>query len=156
MDIQCIYQLICKDKNITETYIGSTINYRKRMNDHKSSSINLNDGHYCLPLYMFMNVNGSVDNWYGVILEIGHGLTKSQLKVKEQFYINMLNPELNCYYAKGIDVHRMEKTKKKWNSAKEECNVCGSILLKNNLKRHMTNLHNSHSGIKPKSPMIIF
>ena len=33
MDIQCIYQLICKDKNITETYIGSTVNYRKRMMD---------------------------------------------------------------------------------------------------------------------------
>ena len=155
MDIQCIYQLKCKDNNIKETYIGSTVNYRKRMNDHKSSSLNIKDAHYCLPIYMFINVNGGISNWYSVVLEKCIGLKKTQLKCKEQMWMRLLNPQLNCYYATGINIVRKNETKKKWNMATKECSVCGSILLKNNLKRHMINLHGSHTAIKPKTPLVV-
>jgi len=155
MNIQCIYQLKCKDNNIKETYIGSTVNYRKRMNDHKCSSLNLRDGHYCLPLYMFINVNGGIDNWYGEILETCVGMMKTTRRYREQFYINMLKPKLNCYYATGIDINKKQKTKHKWNKVKMECDICGSILLKNNIGRHMINLHGSSRAIKPISPMIV-
>ena len=33
------YRIICKDKSITEGYIGHTTNLKKRLNKHKENSL---------------------------------------------------------------------------------------------------------------------
>ena len=42
MKKKCVYKLKCKDTNITEFYIGSSINFKRRKYNHKSHSNNLN------------------------------------------------------------------------------------------------------------------
>ena len=37
--IKCVYKLKCRDTNITEFYIGSSINFIKRKSYHKGGSI---------------------------------------------------------------------------------------------------------------------
>ncbi len=42
MEQYIIYKIVCKDINITDCYIGSSIKFRKRKNLHKSNCNNVN------------------------------------------------------------------------------------------------------------------
>jgi len=146
---KCVYKLASLDPKITEFYIGSTVDFHSRINDHSSSSTNLNDRHYCLPLYMFINVNGGISMWKPQVLEVcAMNITLRELRLKEQKWKDELKPHLNSYNAFGVDEDKKAKTKLKHNTTIGECHLCHRTLLKNNLPRHIRNCHGSHKLIK--------
>ena len=76
--IKCVYKIKCRDATITEYYIGSSMNFHKRKNAHKTNSNNLNRRQYCIPLYMFINVNGGFDNWEFEVIKEFKFITKKE------------------------------------------------------------------------------
>ena len=50
-------------KNGCENYIGSTVNYRKRKNYHKSCCNNEKSINYNFPVYKYIRENGGREDW---------------------------------------------------------------------------------------------
>ena len=140
MKKKCVYKIVCKDKEITEFYIGSSVDLHVRKIAHKTKSSNLNCREYCLPLYMFINVNGGFENWEIVVIKEYKFITNKELTMNEQYYIDLLKPQLNSYNAKSI------KTKQHYNkilnNIKAKCPQCGKELNRNNIKIHIKTQHN--------------
>ena len=63
-----IYVIKCKDDNITEEYIGSTIDFIKRKCQHKNTCNNENNKKYNFKIYKFIRENGGWENW--IMLEV--------------------------------------------------------------------------------------
>jgi hypothetical protein len=92
----CIYQIVCKDVNITEKYIGSTTNLIQRRRAHKTVCCNDNAKAYNFYLYQFIRENGSFDNWDIVLIEkVIDCKDKENLHKRERYYIELLKAELN-------------------------------------------------------------
>ena len=82
-----IYKIYCKDSNIKNIYIGSTIDIIKRISLHKHNS-----KHSLLPLYRFIRNNNGFDNFDVEILCV---ITdKLNLKKIERFYCELYNNDL--------------------------------------------------------------
>ena len=139
--MKCIYKIVCRDTNIKEFYIGSSVNFNKRKNHHKSNSTNLNRREYCYPLYMFINVNGGFDNWKFEIIKEYNLISKKELEINEQAYIELLKPQLNSINAVGYNMERRKNRKKIHNKFKANCPHCNKLLIKNNIKRHIKTQH---------------
>ena len=140
--MKCVYKLKCRDPNITEFYIGSSINFERRKIKHKSVSNNLNRREYCSPLYMFINVNGGFENWDFEVIKEYKFITKKELSINEQYYIELLKPKLNSSNAYGIDIERKKNTKEKQqNKIKDNCPHCGEEMLKCSIKKHISRKH---------------
>ena len=90
-----IYKLCCKDANITEIYIGSTVNKHRRKAHHKSVCNNPNHMSYNIRLYQFIRDNGGFDNWDLIILEEYPTENKNELTWKEREWVELLKPVLN-------------------------------------------------------------
>ena len=58
-----IYQIECKDPNITKTYGGHTTNLISRRRDHKGACNNPNSDAYNYYVYQFIRANGGWVNW---------------------------------------------------------------------------------------------
>ena len=139
--IKCVYKLKCRDKEIIEFYIGSSIDFNQRKQRHKDNSNNLYCRQYCTPLYMFINVNGDFDNWEFEVIKEFKFITRKELTINEQYYKELLKPHLNSYNAYGIDVERNKNTKKnhnnKQNKIKANCPHCNKEMLKKCIPRHI-------------------
>ena len=90
-----IYKLCCKDANITEIYVGSTVNKHRRKAHHKSACNNPNSMAYNLYVYQFIRENGGFENWDLVILEEYPADNKNDLVWKEREWVELLKPSLN-------------------------------------------------------------
>jgi hypothetical protein len=64
-----IYVIKCLDDNITEEYIGSTTDFIKRKNNHKTSCNNEKSKDYNQKIYQFIRINGGWNNWIMIELE---------------------------------------------------------------------------------------
>ena len=51
-----IYKIVCNDLNITDCYVGSSINFKRRKGEHKSSCNNPNSKIYNLNVYKFIRL----------------------------------------------------------------------------------------------------
>jgi hypothetical protein len=92
----CIYEIVCKDVNITQRYIGSTTNLIQRRRDHKSRCYNENCNHYNQYVYQFIRANGGIVNWDIVLIEqVIDCKDKENLHKRERFYIEEKKAELN-------------------------------------------------------------
>ncbi len=143
--MKCVYKIVCKNKEITECYIGSSVNFDRRKIDHKSHSKNLNSRHYCYPLYMFINVNGGWENWEIEVIKEYKFITKKELNINEQYYIELLQPHLNGQNAKGLDIERRKKSSqisdKNRSKIKATCDICGKEMRKDSIKKHIKTQH---------------
>ena len=135
--MKCVYKIVCRDKDITEFYIGSSVDFEKRKTVHKSDSNNLKCGNYCCPLYMFINVNGGIENWDFEVIKEYKFITKEELEMNEQYWMDLLKPNLNFKKAKGIDMER----RKNHNKIKANCEHCGKEMLKCSINRHIERKH---------------
>ena len=68
MPLNYIYQISCKDQLITDTYIGSTNDIRRRTRGHKYHCDNERSTHYNLRVYKFIRAHGGWKNWYVTVL----------------------------------------------------------------------------------------
>ena len=83
-----IYKIYCCDENITDIYIGSSVSTYTRFQGHKK---NYNRGIINL-LYTKIEQTGGFNNWKYEILEY---VEKNMQRIKEQEWIDKLNPTLN-------------------------------------------------------------
>ena len=94
----CVYKIVCKDENITDTYIGSTKNFKNRMKGHKCNCNNIKRPEYNYKVYKFIRENGGWENWEMKKICDVKCLNKYDLHKKEGDYQRELKPTLN----KGI------------------------------------------------------
>ena len=151
MSFGAIYKFVCRDKSIKEFYIGSTNNLKSRIASHKHNCNNIDNPHYILPIYMFINVNGGWDNWdIEVIIKLPN-INKDTRRYIEQLYKDVYNPTLNDYNAMGIDKARRKETKK--NGRLDDivkCPICDKDMREDSIQRHIDDVHNK---IKSKCPV---
>ena len=88
-----IYKL--HNDDLPEFYIGSTHDEIQRKIQHKSNCNNENDEKYNLNVYEFIRANGGYDNWKFEVLEHYHCDNDIQLRIRERYYYDLFNPELN-------------------------------------------------------------
>lgn len=90
-----IYKLCCRDVNVTDIYIGSTIGFTVRENAHKTSCNNKNAKQYNSKLYQFIRNNGGWDNWDMIIIEQTEFKNSLELHKRERYYMDTLHSTLN-------------------------------------------------------------
>ena len=49
-----IYEIKCKNSDVKSSYIGSTVNYRRRIKEHKSKCNNKNSKNYNCFVYQYI------------------------------------------------------------------------------------------------------
>lgn len=86
-----IYKISCKDTNIKDIYVGSTMNVAKRTTQHK---------HKCLvdnqrQVYKCIRNNGGWDNWQLTVLDVLKCPNKRTAEIVERYYIEQLKATLN-------------------------------------------------------------
>ena len=86
-----IYKICCNDKNITNTYVGLTINFKNRKRTHELACNNLKKG----KLYDFIRNNGGWSNWEMVVLENCACINRKEAGLREQYWFESLNANLN-------------------------------------------------------------
>ena len=91
-----VYKITCNDPEIRESYIGSTYNFRSRLNAHKTSCENPKSSKYNYKLYKFIRNNGG---WGNFTMKVLYGIEvfdKMELLELEKKTINIIKPSLNC------------------------------------------------------------
>ena len=91
----CVYKIVCKDENITDTYIGSTKNFKNRMKGHKCNCNNIKRPGYNYKVYKFIRENGGWENWEMKKICDVKCLDGYDLRKAEGEYILTLKPTLN-------------------------------------------------------------
>ena len=87
--------VIYKIHNDDICYIGSTHHEYERERKHKSDCNNENGEHYNTPVYKHIRENGGWDNWKFEVIEEYPCDNRTQLRIRERDYYDLLNPELN-------------------------------------------------------------
>ena len=114
-----IYKLCCKDTEIKEIYIGSTINFTRRKCAHKTDCHNINSDKYHLKVYQFIRENGGWENWTMILIEKVNVDCKLELLNIERSFIEELKPSLN----QQIPSRTREEFKREyWVKNKEQIN----------------------------------
>jgi group I intron endonuclease len=90
-----IYKICCKNETITDCYIGQTINFKKRIYEHKKSCYNENRRCFNYPVYVFIRENGGWDNFKIEIIEQIECDNKLNAYEKEYYWCNQFNATLN-------------------------------------------------------------
>jgi len=91
----CIYKIVCKDTSITDCYVGSTVVFKSRTKQHKSSCNNENDKNHNMNVYEFIREHGGWDNWIVILVEKVNVNDSYELHKEERKYIEQLNATLN-------------------------------------------------------------
>jgi len=89
--IYCIYN----NKYIKNFYIGSTKDFKIRMDKHKSDCNNPNSSGYNYKLYKFIRENGGWSEFSKMIIATVDVIDKIEQRKIEQVYIDHLEPGLN-------------------------------------------------------------
>ena len=128
-----IYKIICKDETNKNFYIGSSVNFKHRKQNHKSTCYNENDKNYNLCLYKHIRQNGGFDNFEMIKLEDYPCKSRVDLETRENYYWEKLKPTLNnnkpkstvkeqnkrCY--EKYKDKRLKECKEYYENNKEKC-----------------------------------
>jgi len=90
-----IYKIVCKDTNITESYVGHTTNLIKRKGSHQSTCNNPKSPKYNLYVYQFIRNNGGFTNWSILVVEKYPCVEKIEALVRERYWLEQLQATLN-------------------------------------------------------------
>ena len=130
--------IIYKIEVAGEIYIGSTIEklLSRRQNNHNYNLRNPHNRHYNYPLYKFCREH----NVKKIICELIETVDNDNITIKEQDYMDILQPSLNCQRAFRTEEQLIEQ-KKECNNRKIYCPICYKKMLKNSIQRHIRNIH---------------
>ena len=78
-------------------YIGSTHDEIEREIQHNSDCNNENSEEYNRKVYKFIRENGGWDTWTFEVIQEYPCENDIELRIREQYYYDLLNPELNTY-----------------------------------------------------------
>jgi len=84
------YTINCKDEDISDFYIGSTVNLEERERVHKSDCNKKNR-----KLYQYINEYGGWDNWYMYEICFQKNLSKTEAFIMETILMKELGSTLN-------------------------------------------------------------
>jgi hypothetical protein len=108
-----IYKIYCEDEGVDEIYVGSTVDLKTRVRNHKSACNNINDEFYNKKLYIYIRNNFGFDNFTVKTLERFSCENEIQLRTREQEWINELKPTLNDIRARTTKLEAKELRKKR-------------------------------------------
>jgi hypothetical protein len=129
-----IYKIVCNDLSITDLYVGSTTDFRKRKNGHKSHCCNENDSHYNLKVYKMIRENGGWDNWTMLEIEKYPCSDGNESRLRERYHLELLDAKLNSMipsrtneeqkkYNKEYNKEYFQQNKDKLKENKKEYNI---------------------------------
>ena len=112
-----IYKISCKDKTVTDLYVGHTINFVQRKISHEQNS----KSDKC-KLYQIIRTNGGWCNWTMEIIAFFNCMNHTEARMKEQEFFLSLNANLNSIepFPKKEEKVKKEKKVKKVKEFKEE------------------------------------
>lgn len=117
----CIYKLRhIEDSNNNNIYIGSTVNLKTRITDHKKSCINSTSVNYNRHVYKFIRQNGGWDMWTYDIIEHFPCNDKKTLHIRETYWMDKLKPTLNVYKPYATEQQKNEQHKQYYQNNKTE------------------------------------
>ena len=90
------YRFVCADPTIINTYVGSTVNFTKRKNNHKSRCNNSFNKNHNLKVYQLIRENGGWCNWSMIEIESRLVESKRHAERIEQEWIKKFNADMNC------------------------------------------------------------
>ena len=91
-----IYQIKCKDLNITDCYVGYTKKELKERKYHHEKTCNTPTyRYYNKYLYQFIRTHGGFENWEMIEIENCLCKTNFEAREREQYWYNTLNSTLN-------------------------------------------------------------
>ena len=108
-----IYKICCKDPEITDIYVGSTTNFKRRMSEHKSKCNNENGKYYNLLVYRFIRDTGGFKNWSVVKIRDVVCEDKYDLITEERKEFEKLGATLNSHYPERSDKQYRKDNKEK-------------------------------------------
>ena len=153
-----IYKIVCNDLNVTNCYVGSTTNFRRRKCEHKSRCANENSKGYNFKCYKLIRDNGGWENWSMYEIEKFPCADANEARARERYWHEQLNSSLNqCvpnrtlaeYYQNNKDKiseyyqNNKDKISEKQNQ-KITCE-CGCEIIKRNIPRHRNS--KKHQGL---------
>lgn len=92
-----IYKIFCLNTDITDCYVGRTINVMSRFSTHKSNCYNESRVSYNYKIYKTIRENGGFENWiFEEIETIEHDAKNTTpAREREYFWFNELKANLN-------------------------------------------------------------
>lgn len=138
-DKTSIYKIVCKDINIKDIYIGSTVNFNRRKSQHKLVCNDTNSTAYNYYVYKFIRLNGGFSNWDMIEIIPYPCSTKREKDTKEREYIELLGATLNKHLPTRTKQEYRDTFKEKLsNDMREpkECKLCGSVVSSRNMAQH--------------------
>ena len=137
------YKIYCKDENISDKYIGHTINFVERQKQHKRNCINPKSDEHNRKLYKFIRDNNGWDNWEMELLAFHKCENLLEAKKYEQQYFEEYKATLNSI--EPLKTHHNvinAKNNIETELAKDDC--CKA----NNTKKYNCNICNIHTDNK--------
>jgi len=144
-----IYKLCCKDTSITDIYIGSTTNFRRRKCEHKRTCNNVNSKEYLLYKNVFIRDNGGWDNWDMIQIKEVSCNSKRELEAEERKVFDELKPTLNSV-APPCEKGRIQSIKNYYINNRELMLEKQKIYVKNNREIVKERLHKWYEKVKTK------
>jgi len=90
-DKACIYDI---EKDGVVYYVGSTTNFTKRKNGHKTACNNEKNKEYHHKIYQYIRDNGGFDSFQMVLIEYFKCNDANELRAREQHFINEFKTHL--------------------------------------------------------------
>ena len=90
-----MYKIICNDINITDCYVGHTIDFIGRRNKHKYDCNNKNSKNFNFKVYQFIRSKDGWNNWSMIEIENFKCNDNYEAYKRERFYCELLNATLN-------------------------------------------------------------
>jgi len=131
-----MYNFVCSDKNITDTYVGHTTDFARRKSTHKCHCINETDKKHHLKLYQNIREKGGWENWTMTPLEEYPCENNLQARIREQYWMDILQAKMNHIKAFSPE----QEYRKMWKSQKFVCE-CGVTVGISHKARHLKSLN---------------
>ena len=149
-----IYKIVCKDTNVSDLYVGHTINFVQRKRAHKQSCISNKSPNYNCKVYEVIRNNGGWNNWNMDIIHFFNCKDQFEARQKEQEYFVSLNATLNSIEpmpeSKTKPVEVLENKVKNTEDLNKQfgCEKCHYYTCrKSQYKRHMSTCKHQNATI---------
>ena len=90
-----IYQIGCKNLDITECYVGHTTNFTRRKLSHHKRCTDLTRKYSHLKVYQMIRNNGNWENWEMIEIEKHPCDNLNEARARERHWCEKLNSKLN-------------------------------------------------------------
>ena len=139
------YMISCKDKSISDVYIGHTTNFVQRKHAHKRACINQRSPNHNYKVYKVIREHQGWENWNMEIIGFNKCEDHNEARKKEQEYYEKYEASLNSILPQKKIVNRLPiVVKEKINLYCDECKIkCGSrkqLEKHKNSRKHLTNI----------------